>query len=261
MQLHFLKKPFEMNSSIKSIIVAVIFFIKTPLFAQDKNRQYEFGFGAGIVVYQGDLTPNQFGSYETMKLAVNLNVAKVFSSSFSARANFYRGRLKGDDGIYNTPEFRKQRNFNFSSPVTELSLLLIYNPLGKNYSSKGFSPYLFSGAGFSFLNIKRDHSSFNAAYFGDGSDLPTRIAEDDAQTPPRITPVIPIGAGIRYNISERWAVNAESSYRLMFTDYLDGFSQAANPAKKDHYQTTTVGIIYKTGAGVKNKNGCPVIKY
>lgn len=136
-----------MNSSIKSIIVVVFSFINLPLFAQEKNRQYEFGFGAGIVIYQGDLTPKQFGSYETMKLAINLNAAKILNSSFSVRANFFRGRLRGDDGIYNTPEFRKQRNFNFTSPVTELSLLFVYNPLGKNYSNKGFSTYLFSGAG------------------------------------------------------------------------------------------------------------------
>jgi OOP family OmpA-OmpF porin len=261
MQLHFLKKPFVMNSSIQSVIVSVIFFISQSLSAQQKNRHYEFGLAAGIIVYQGDLTPKQFGSYETMKLAVNLSAAKIISSSFSARANLIRANLRGDDAIYNNPEFRKQRNFNFTSPVTELSLLLVYNPLGKNYSSKGFSPYLFSGAGVSFFNIKRDHSAFNAAYFGDGSDLPARIAEDDAQTPPGIAPVVPIGAGIRYNLSERWAVNAESSYRLMFTDYLDGFSQAANPSRNDHYQTTTVGIIYRTGAAAKNKNGCPTIRY
>ncbi len=226
---------------------------------QDLNRRYEFGLAAGISVYQGDLTPHRLGSFETMRLAINLHAGKVLSRFFIARANFTHGGLRGDDRIYDFPEYRKQRNFNFNSPVSELSVLLVYNPLGKNYSSKGFSPYVFAGAGASLLSIKKDHSAFNAAYFGDGSDLPARIAIDDAHQPPHLIPAVPVGVGVRYNLSERIAVNAEASYRFLFTDYLDGFSQAASPEFNDHYHTTTVGLIYRTGT--KSKNACPVMKY
>ena len=248
-----------MNSSIKAMTFILMYNFFQSAHTQDVNRRYEFGLAAGISVYQGDLTPHLLGSFETMRLAINLHAAKVLSRFFIARVNFTYGGLRGDDGIYDYPEYRKQRNFNFQSPVRELSVLLLYNPLGKNYSSKGFSPYLFAGAGLSLLTNKRDHSAFNYAYFGDGSDLPERIAMDDAHFPPRLIPVVPVGVGIRYNLSERIAVNAESSYRFLNTDYLDGFSLAANPALNDHYHTTTVGLIYRTG--VKSKNACPVMKY
>jgi hypothetical protein len=68
-----------------------------------------------------------------------------------------------------------------------------------------------------------------------------------------------VGIGLRYGISSRLAVSVESSYRLMFTDYLDGFSQAANPEKNDHYHSTTIGLIYRIGK--KNMLGCPVLRY
>ncbi|MBL0337037.1 MAG: hypothetical protein IPP73_17415 [Chitinophagaceae bacterium] len=52
-------------------------------------------------------------------------------------------------------------NFNFTSPVTELSVQLVYNPLGKNDADKGFAPYLFAGGGLAFLNIKRNWQGIN----------------------------------------------------------------------------------------------------
>lgn len=250
-----------MNRGAKLAAAIIVLSFCQSAAAQQNISRYEFGLGAGIVMYQGDLTPWRFGSYETIRLGVNLHASRILSRSLSLRANLLFGGIKGDDAKYNNPEFRKQRNFNFTSPVTELSLLMVVNPLGKNFSSKGFSPYLFAGAGLGLLHIKRDHSAFNAAYFGDGSDLIQRIALDDRHNLPRMIPVVPVGAGIRYNLSNRIAIYAESSYRFLFTDYLDGFSQAANPAFKDHYHTTTVGLIYRTGGSASNSTACPVMKY
>ena len=253
-----------MNNSIKAITFILIYNLFQSAHAQDNSRPYEFGLAGGLSVYQGDLTPNPLGSFETMRFAINLHAGKVLNRFFMVRANFIYSELRGDDRIYDHPAYRKQRNFNFQSPLSELSVLLLYNPLGKNYSNKGFSTYIFAGAGLSLLSIKRDHSAFNPAYFGDGSDLSQRIAVDDAHIPPHSIPAVPVGVGIRYNLTERIAVNAETSYRFLFTDYLDGFSKAASPALNDHYHTTTVGVIYRTGGnrtGGKNKNGCPAMKY
>ena len=52
---------------------------------------------------------------------------------------------------------------------------------------------------------------------------------------------------------------AEASYRFTFTDYLDGFSEVANPKKKDYYSSYSVGLIYTLG--VKNTLNCPPMKY
>jgi hypothetical protein len=227
--------------------------------AQITGAKYEIGAAISAFIYQGDLTTHRLGSFETTRFGLILHGSKIMSRSILLRTNLAIGGLRGNDAIYDNPEFRKQRNFNFRSAMVELSQMVVWNPLGKNYAERGLSPYVFGGAGLSFIKIKRDWSNFNTAYFGDGSEISAGLVLDEEQKPPRIIPVIPLGAGLRYNLSDRVTINAESSYRMVFTDYLDGFSQAANPKQNDHYHTTSVGIIYRTG--VQNKLGCPVIKY
>ncbi len=227
--------------------------------AQKNNSKFEVGAALSSFIYQGDLTPNNIGSYQTIRWGINIQGSILLNNYILIRTNLAMGGLKGDDAKYSTPEFRKHRSLNFKSPVIELSQVLVWNPLGKNTAKKGISVYLLGGAGVSFLKIKTDWSKFDADYYENGSDLFSRIALDSAHSLPKIIPVLPLGIGIRYVLSSSIVLNAESSYRLLFTDYLDGFSQAGNPERVDHYQTIIIGAIYRIGN--KNKLGCPVLKF
>ena len=228
--------------------------------AQNNISKYEFGIHVGFLVYQGDLTPQKLGSFKTQTPAIGLYASRIFSPSFSLRTNLAFGKLKGDDAKYSFPAYRQQRNFNFSSPVIEISELLVWNAVARDYINWEFSPYLFAGVGFSFLRISRDWSNINTAYFSpESSEIWTGIVTDAAHTPPRLIAVVPAGAGLKYFISPVWAINAETSYRFVFTDYLDGFSHAADPQRDDHYFEYSAGLIYR--AGKKDRLGCPVIKY
>ena len=227
--------------------------------AQTNIPRLQFGISPGIIVYQGDLTPSSAGSFKTMKPGINFFASKLFSSFFSVRANLAFGKLKGDDAKYNHPEYRQQRNFNFTSPVAEISGIAEWNLMGKNYVSRGFAPYVFAGAGYSFLKIRRDWSRLNVAYFGAESELMTGLAADAQHSLPRGVLVLPVGVGSRYYLSDRIGISAEASYRLMSSDYLDGFSQAVNPDKGDHYSLYSAGMVYRLGK--KNTMDCPVMKY
>ncbi|MBI3137127.1 MAG: hypothetical protein HYZ15_00920 [Sphingobacteriales bacterium] len=245
---------------VTTILPALAFFLSGILSAQSNHPKYVFGLNLGFTVYQGDLTPERLGAFKTQKLSAGIHASRLLSSSFAVRGNLTRGRLKGDDARYDQPEFRQQRNFNFTSPLTELSVQLLWNPAGRNYTDKGYSPYLFAGAGFAFLHIRRDWSRFNPSYFGvESADLFPGLAADTAHSLPRVIPVIPVGAGINYFFNSRLGANAETSYRLAYTDYIDGFSQSANPRRKDHYLQYSVGILYRTGKTDPLK--CPVIRY
>jgi len=221
--------------------------------------KYQFGINAGVFVYQGDLAPSALGSYKTLRPVISLFASRLLSASFAGRINLAFGGLKGDDAKYDHPGYRQQRNFNFNSPVAEVSGLAEWNILGRNYISRGFAPYLFAGVGFSLLKIRRDFSRLNGEYFGSESELITGLTKDVLHPLPGALLVLPVGIGARYYLSDKIGVSAETTYRLMSSDYLDGFSQAANPAKRDHYYSHTVGVVYRIGK--KNTLACPVIKY
>jgi hypothetical protein len=250
-------KSIQASALISLLLVGVMPFA----YAQPDLSNWQVGVNAGMFIYQGDLTPSHFGSYKTMKPGFGIYVSRIISPSFILRTNLALGRLKGDDAKYNSPDWRQQRNFNFTSPITEISELLVWNIFKNNSNEAGkrFSPYLFGGAGISFIRVKRDYSNFNSEYFGDGSDLPSRIAEDMTTNTPRKILVLPAGVGVEYYLSPKIALTAETNFRYTFTDYLDGFSKATNPEKKDFYHSHTIGLVYKFAT--KNSVGCPVMKY
>ena len=217
--------------------------------------KWEAGINMGAYLYQGDLTPHRLGSVETIQPGFGISGTRIISRAFSARLMFNVARLAGNESIYKYPEWRQQRNLSFTASVKELTLSLHWNVFGTNYDNVKYEPYVFAGAGASFVNINRDYSRFNAAYFGEQSTVPAGLAADAATPTPRVIPVVPVGAGVRYHISDRIVLNLEGSYRLMRTDYLDGFSKAANPDLKDHYSSLTIGASYKFGN--KEKYGCP----
>jgi hypothetical protein len=64
---------------------------------------------------------------------------------------------------------------------------------------------------------------------------------------PKYTMLVPIGAGLKYEISPRVHLAAEAIYKISFTDYLDGISQLANPNKNDGYGITRIKLIYTPG--------------
>ncbi|GAB2822114.1 DUF6089 family protein [Ferruginibacter profundus] len=245
-----------MKSVLKKTILAVVLIAGHSILlqAQIDLSKYEVGLSGGVFVYQGDLTPQQLGSYKTMKPQLALHIYRIISPAFSVRLNLNRGKLYGNDAKYSNPDWRQQRNFNFSTPVTELSLQGVWSFLQAR--TPRFSPYLFAGAGFSFVKIKRDWSNINTTVFGEGSDVQNGLATDAAKSLPRILPVVPVGAGVRYGLNDHFSLIGETSYRLSFTDYLDGFSKSANPNKNDHYLSHSVGIIYSFNKKDKTL-GCP----
>jgi hypothetical protein len=228
--------------------------------AQINVPKHEIGFSAGMFIYQGDLTPEAAGAFKTPGFAINLFYNRILSRSFSLRTNLAHGKLMADDGNYDKPAWRQQRNFRFAARITEISELLVWNILGNNYGDqKIISPYIFGGVGLSSLHITRDWSRLNYDYFANEPTLVDGLAADTMHTLPGTIPVLPIGGGVRYAISNKLSIMAEASYRFTFSDYIDGFSKASNPDKNDHYVNYSIGIIYTFGK--KSTLDCPIMRY
>jgi hypothetical protein len=239
----------------------VLLFISSTAGAQF-YKDMSVGINGGVFIYQGDLTPERTGSWKTPAFGLSLFAKKPINSFLAARINMSFARLKGDEARYNNPDWRKQRSFMFSSPLKEFTGQLVWNIRGRNYDDYGIMPYVFAGAGVSFIKVKPDFSRMNTTIFGDGSDVAAGLIVDAAHGTPRAIAVVPVGIGAEYPISSRFSLNLETAYRFTFTDYLDGFSQAANPKKDDHYHSTSVGLVYRFGnTATANKTGCPVLRY
>lgn len=229
-------------------------------FAQNQLPRYEIGFNAGASLYQGDLAEERLGSVQTMKPVFSLYGIRNINQDLAVRINLMHGRIKGNDGLYDNPAWRKERNLNFASPITELSAFLIWHPVGLSQNEAGIinlSPYLMGGAGYTFLNINRDWSGFNSSHFSTQPSIIAGLAADQNQHVPGGIITLPIGAGVRMGITPEISVTFEGIYHKTFTDYLDGFSQAGNPDKKDNYSTLTAGLIFSLGRN--NSLDCPKV--
>jgi len=228
--------------------------------AQTDLPKYEIGVSAGAFVYEGDLTPSSLGSFKTMKPVIGVSASRVLNPWFSIRASLMIGKIAGDDAKYANPAWRRDRNFNFSSSLTEVSVQAVWNIFGNNGNTQSrFSPYLFGGAGYTFLNIRRDWSKMNTSVFDAESTVQAGLNADSAHRLPRGIPVFPLGIGMRYPLTGSLSLSAEAAYRFSFTDYLDGFSKSGNPVRKDHYTSYSIGVIYSLGR--RNRMDCPVIRY
>jgi len=246
-----------MNSNVIKASWLIPFVCCThTLYAQFYTHRYEVGLSTGTFIYQGDLTPAATGSYQTLLPNIGFSLARIMNRSFSIQANFTSGKIRGNDALYDKPEYRQERNFKFSSPVNEFSGVLVWNMLAKNgiEQPKGFSPYLFAGAGITLLHINRDWSNYNAAYFN-GESVSAGLTADIAHTPPQSLVVLPIGIGVKYALTKNLSLAAETNYRFMMTDYLDGFSQSANPDKRDSYYGYSIKMILSLG--YKDRKDCP----
>ena len=247
-----------MNQNIKTIVASclpLLIFFHSP--GQKKKESHlEFGANLGTLIYMGDLTPSALGYLKSPKISFGLSLIRPVSTYLSIRGNINFGSISADESKYADPSWRQQRNFSFSSSVTELAVQGVYNFQGVNdeYNHHLIQSYVFGGAGITFLNIKRDFSRLNRSFFDSKSTTITGIGLDSAHSLPKAIPVLPVGTGLKFILSKSLALNTEFSYRILSTDFLDGFKYSANQKKPDSYYGLSLGLIYSP---VQNKYGCP----
>ena len=247
--------------SISKIIgsaIILILGIHSSVSAQINYSGYEIGVNGGTLIYQGDLTPKWYGYTKSIRPAIGLYASKSLDGYFSLRANFTRGRILADESKYSAPSWRQYRNFKFSTSITEFSALLVFNPFGQNnqYNFRRLSAYAFAGGGLTFLNVKRDWSRFNTTYFDTKSLATESLAADTVHTTPLVVGVLPLGVGLKYILSQRLALNAEGTYHLTSSDYVDGFSYKGQGQRHDNYYGISLGVSFLFG---KDKYACPTV--
>lgn len=215
---------------------------------------YEFGISAGTFIYQGDLASSRIGYTNILKPTIGFHLSRKFDSYFSLRGNLTFGKLKVEEARQTSPAYHQTRNFKFSTPVTEVSALLIWNIPGEE--SHKLTYYLMGGVGAAFTNVRRDWSGTDTSSFSSHTSFAEGLGADTLHRTPRVVAALPLGAGLRYQISSAWSVNLESLLRFTPSDYLDGFSRSVNAKTKDRYYGISLGVSYRFGT---DKFKCPPV--
>jgi OmpA-OmpF porin, OOP family len=211
--------------------------------ARKKHNQFELGIMGGAMVYTGDAHCEKFLLKNGLSPSGGAYLRYYLTDNFSVRANLLAGKIKGDDRNYPGLE-HGDRNFKFTSSIIDFNGTLEWEPWGhKRYDNNGkfrriLSPYINIGAGFVNANPNVDYNEAG------NPNLAAQIADDKANTT-KMHFSTPFGIGWRYDLSERLTIGAEASYRVPFTDYLDGISKSGNPDARDWYETGTINVAYR----------------
>jgi hypothetical protein len=219
-------------------------YSQTFLFGE--KIKWEVGLNFGPSFFLGDLGGNSGKGTNDIK-DINLEFTKMMKGVFvTAYPKGWLGirlaadvtYLEGSDDIITTTGinelYRKQRNLDFKTSVLEGYLALELFPTmmlrrDKSYEPK-LRPYALLGVGVFNFNPKGSLSdaSGNKTWY----ELHPLKLEGQGMTeypdakPYKLTQInVPIGAGIKYYVSERVNMSTEVLYRKTFTDYIDDVSQ------------------------------------
>lgn len=233
------------SSVHKALLVLVLLVVSANLYGQRwKYYRYEVMWSAGFSTFLGDLGgADNKGSHGLMGLrdidwqatrpALGVGMRFKVTEIIGVKGNFYLSMLSGSDKYTNYAE-RRDRNLNFTSVLTELSvqgeISLIKERMGYSYSFKTWrgwrsfvvNTYLFAGVGGFFFNPM-------STYDGTWYSLQPRGTEGQGFTGMperyyRMAVCFPVGIGFKYAIDRVMVFGIEAGIRYTTTDYIDDVS-------------------------------------
>ena len=147
------------------------------------------------------------------------------------------GNVKAYDSILkdvkSSSQGRYERNLNFTSKISEFSLIAEFHPLfifvdwpGKDRDPPYFSPYLAAGIGIFSFNPQSKSRNGQLVDLQPLSLEGQGFAEYPERKPYKLSQInFPVGAGVRYELGPSLNLRAEFLYRILTTDYLDDLSK------------------------------------
>lgn len=219
----------------------------------DKDLIWEVGASYGImncVTDVGVKNPSAFlpswVQWKNSKGNGSFYIGVNYKDIVGGRLEFTMGKIAGADSMGKHVD----RNLSFRSDISEIALIGEVYPFNFKYKENGlsrFSPYLMAGIGWFSFNPQ-------AYYQGRWYDLqPLRTGGQGFKEvipntdPYKLSQVnVPVGVGLKYEISNMFNARFEILYRFLFTDYLDDASGLSpDPSVFDLYFTPQKATIAK----------------
>lgn len=244
--------------------ISVIFpiFLVLPLSAQQwKLKRVESVFGIGTTNVYSDLggAPNAtsllfikditFRStrpslYAGLRYRINPNTSfKVsFIYGYSKTKDFAgsRNENRGFSSVTQLFEFSGNYEYYFLPEQRRLRSAAVFNRRGMINDYSSFGAYVFIGLG--------------GTLFWPQLELAETRTGDKYKNNIGITGAIPIGAGFKYIISDKWIFGYEIGYRQSFSDFLDGF-QSPSSKRWDSYWISTINFSFRIPT---SRRGLPI---
>jgi hypothetical protein len=192
-------------------------------FKEPDTRSLEFGIMIGGSNYIGELSRQKIYFPET-NFAFGIFTRYNKNTRWAFRASFTYGRIDGADENFNDSSYI--RNLSFRSEILEFNGLIEYNlkrlTPGKN--GRAWAPFVFAGIAVYRFNPKAEYNDEwvelqPLCTEGQGT---TKYNEREKYALTQVS--IPLGAGLKFQVSPKWTLGLEAGLRVTFTDYLDDVS-------------------------------------
>jgi opacity protein-like surface antigen len=219
---------FPMKSFKYVLALVALCWVFNDANAQLRTRYFYVGVSAGTTNYKGDLDDNF--TLKFTKPSLGFMGGYKFHPHMSLRLAFQQGWMGAADERAARDIPRRRRNLSFRSPITEGSLVLVYEFFANNRKFKyrpQYTPYIFAGvAAFAFNpQAKLGDEWYDLQPLGTEGQHLTNCGYENCPDPYSLVQLsIPFGAGIRYKLTDKIDLNLELGLRKTFTDYLDDVS-------------------------------------
>ncbi len=228
------------------------------------NDQTEVGVSLGLAALIGDL---QFkpgvtlGAHvrkaldHTFSLRGDVSYSILSSSTPTNDPNFPYGGTEIREGFVSDPGKIKAANTNLLSG--SLQVVISLNNGRWDGGVRNINPYVFGGAGASYVNTTVDVTSAPAGSRAKGIGVQEFIIAGDRNTG-KIVPLVEAGAGVAFRVSDKLNIAIEQKMATIFgkrADLLDGFQYNF----RDFASLTQLRLNFNVGGGTgKDKKSMPL---
>jgi OmpA-OmpF porin, OOP family len=232
---------------------------KYKLFASTDQTEVGVSLGLGGLVGDLQFKPGLYIGVHarkaldyTFSLRGDLSYTGLPSATPGNTATFPYGGAETRNGFGNDLRFIKAANTNMLSGA--LHLVIALNNGRWDGGVRNINPYVFGGAGASYLNTTVDVGAGPAG---------TKLGVQEFTLPGnrntgKITPLLDVGAGIAFRVSDKMNVAIEEKISAIFGkrgDLLDGFQYNA----RDYVTATQLRLNFNIGSGTgKDKKTLPL---
>jgi len=183
------------------------------------HPQIQVGIFLGVSDYSGDLLDK---TYYFSHPALGLTGGYQISDHFTLRVAATTGKIEGSD--YPSNRGFSKRNLSFQSAISEIAVTGEHTIL--NMTNRRWSPFIFAGLAMYHYNPYTLDQNNQKVYLRPLSTEGQGLTEYGNRKPYSLTQFsLPVGGGIKYDISNSFQITAQIGLRVTNNDYIDDVSK------------------------------------